>query len=194
MRESELTGREQIRSAYVAKAKIEVEEADALIAAPPGSWEGPLVGTRIVFAVGSPAEGGVLDERVGDAVAKVADALGVAGAVFALSTRPATGVDPDAAVRRVRLLIEALDPPAVIALDPVAAEDLASAFDVQTLREDGPVRAFGRALGNAGDFAAALDDPQAKARAWSSMKGVAALAGLEPKGRLTTPPDMKAKE
>ena len=193
VREPELTTVEQIRSAFLAKAGAEAAAADALMDAPQGAWGGLLVGARIAFVVGVPAGSGVLESRVRDAVEKVAQALGTSGAIFTMSTRPVQGADPEDAAHRARLLIEAVDPPVVIALDPLAAEDIAEAFEVSALRPGGAVRAFGRALGSAGDLAASLDDPKAKARAWSSMKAAAVLGGLDTPGRSTSAPDEKAK-
>ena len=193
MREPQLTNAEQLRAAYLAKATAEIADADAETGAGAGSWAGPLIGARMAFVVGEPQAGGALmNERVADAVTKAAEALGAGAAVFTLLSRPVHGMDAESAARRLRLVLEAVDPPAVVALDPLAATDLAGAFGTRDLPESHPVRAFGRALGSAGDFAASLDDPVAKTRAWSAMKGVAALGGLETKVRSKPASDAKA--
>jgi hypothetical protein len=195
VREPQLTNAQQLRAAYLAKSTAEIADADALVGAPPGSWDGPLIDARIAFVAGEPqARGAVLGERVADAVMKAAEALGAGDAVFAVSSRPVHGIDADAAAKRLRLALETVDPLAVIALDPRAAADLAAAFGTRDLREGSPVRAFGRALGSAGDFASSLDDPAAKARAWSAMKGIASLGGLDAKVRSKPAPEAEASK
>jgi hypothetical protein len=125
----------------------------------------------------------VLHGPVRDAVMRAADALGAGEDVFLVATRPEGATDTEAAARRLRLLIEAADPPVVIALDAEAASDLALAFGTGDLLPGSPVRAYGRALGATEGFTASLDDAAAKRRAWSAMKGVASLGGLVAKAR-----------
>jgi len=192
VRELRLSDADQVRSAYEAKAAAELSDADATTNAPSGSWDGPVLGARIAFLVGrascvSPAASDLLDERTLDAVMKAAEALGAGQDVFLAATRPIETPDGAAVVRRLRLLVEAADPPVVVALDPDAAYDLAAAFEVGELRPASPVYVFGRAIGAVGDFTASLDDPGAKTRAWSAMKAVAALGGLTAKPRPTPP-------
>jgi hypothetical protein len=190
VREPELRGAGAIRAAYEAKAAAELADADALAGAGPGGWEGPLVGARIAFltsrAASRAGDAPLLGVRVADAVAKAASALGAGDDVFVLVTRP---VKASAAVlsRRVRLAVEAADPPAVVALDEAAAADLAAAFGLERLPVGEPVRALGRSVGFVGDFAASLDDESAKARAWSAMKAIAAEAGIKAKERPKQP-------
>jgi hypothetical protein len=182
VREPGLSEADRIRREFEAKAGAELHDADGLVGASVGSWEGPLLGARVAFLVARPSEasgaGALLAEPVRDAVLKAADALGAGEDVFVAVTRPQGVTDTEAAARRLRLLIEAVDPPVVIALDAEAASDLALAFGAGDLRPGHPVRALGRGLGATGDFAASLDDPDAKKRAWSAMKGAAALGGL----------------
>lgn len=186
-----MSGAEALRTAYEAKALAELAEADAVIGAAPGTWDGKVVGARIAFVTSRPAApgtgGGVLDLRTGEAVALGAEALGAGDDVFLLATRSAAKFPREDRARRLRLAVEAVDAPAVIALDADAAQDLAFGFGLGGLQPGAPVRAFGRTLGSAGDFAASLDDPAAKARAWAAMKAVAARAGLKAKGRPKAP-------
>jgi hypothetical protein len=190
VREPELRGAEALQAAYEAKAAAELADADALIGAGPGIWEGPIVGARIAFLTSRAApraEGAsLLGDRVADAISKAASALGAGDGVFVLATRPVK-TSAAAVARRVRLALEAADPLAVVALDERAAADLAAAFGLEPLQPGVPVRAFGRTMGSVGDFAASLDDESAKARAWSAMKAIATRAGLEAKGRQKAP-------
>jgi hypothetical protein len=191
VRDPDLSAADGLRTAYEAKARAELGDADAVVGAAPGSWEGELVGARVAFLAAHPAvpgDGGVLATRVKQAAAKAADALGAGDGIFVIATRPVPVCGADDRARRLRFALEAVDPPAVIALDAESAEDLAAAFGIDALRAGTPVRAFGRALGFVGDFEASLDDPAAKARAWSAMKATASLAGLKAKGRPKAPP------
>ena len=202
MREPDLSSIDSLDAAYESKARAELSDADAMVGAAPGAWDGPAVGARIAFLVAHPAgpePSAILAQRTADAVAAAADALGSAGTVFLLVTRPVRGASAQQQAARVRMALEAVDAPAVIALDAESAEDLAAAFEVDGLRTGAPGRAQGRSLGAAGDFAASLDDPAAKARAWSTMKAVAAQAGLTARGRPKAPsakpgPDPKAAD
>ena len=203
MREPQLSTAGSPRAAYEAKAAAELGDADSLVGLPAGAvgWEGPLVGARIAFCVRTGATGpdsrGLLDARVGDAVSGAAEAFGVPDAVFTLATRPTEPSDSDSGaevrVRRVRLALEAIDPPVVIALDHRAAVDLAAAFGLESLQAGTAVRVGGRALGSVGDFGSSLDDPRAKASAWSAMKATAALGGIDAKGRPKAPLDPASK-
>ncbi len=189
VREPELNGAAELRSAYEAKARAELADADALIGARPGAWDGEVVGPRIAFVVARrSADGsGFVDATTAGALEKAAGALGASGSVFMIASWPVAAATSGPRCARLRLALEAVDAPVVIALDQAGAEDLAAAFDVPELRPGHPVRAFGRHLGAVGDFAASLGDADAKSRAWIGMKSVAAAAGLETKGRPKAP-------
>lgn len=191
MRKPVLSAVEVLEAAYEAKARAELADADAIVSAPVGTWDGPVVGAATAFLVAhpvAPAPAPILAERTADAVARAAEALGAAGRVFVLVTRPGREASAEQRARRVRIAVEAVDAPAVIALDAESAEDLAAAFALNGLRAGTPVRAFGRSLGAVGDFVASLEDDAAKARSWSAMKAIAAQAGLKAKGRPKAPP------
>jgi hypothetical protein len=186
VREPDVSASDRLGAAYEAKARAELADADAVAGAASGSWEGSLVGARIAFLVARrdvPAPGPILADRTAEAMAGAADALGSADATFVLVTRPSLKASAEARARRLRIALEAVDAPAVIALDNESAEDLAAAFELDALRPGTPVRVLGRSLGSVGDFTALLDDSKAKAGAWSAMKAVAAQAGLKAKGR-----------
>lgn len=184
MRKPELSVADTLRVAYEAKALAELADADAVTGAGPGTWDGPVVGAHIAFLTAHPdTAGSILGARTTEAVAKAAGAMGAADAVFVLVTRPTADYAPEAAARRVRMALEAVDAPAVIALDSEGAEDLARAFGLDGLPTGADLRVFGRSLGSVGDFAASLDDAAAKSRAWSTMKKVAAGAGIKAKTR-----------
>ena len=200
MREPEVSSVDKLEAAYAAKARAELADADVVAGVGSDSRDGPVVGARIVFLVAQradPAPAAILGERTAEAVARAAEALGAADATFVLVTRPEAKTSAEARARRVRIALEAVDAPAVIALDAESAEDLACAFELDRLRAGRPVRAMGRSLAFVGEFTASLDDASAKAKAWSAMKSVATQAGLKAKGRPKAPlaeprPDPKA--
>jgi hypothetical protein len=72
----------------------------------------------------------------------------------------------------LELIVEAVDPVLVVALDGDAAQDLAAAFGLPALAPGRPSVARGRTLGAVGGLAASLDDPGAKARVWKHFKAV----------------------
>ena len=190
MREPEVNCVDKLEAAYAAKARAELADADVVGGAGPDSWDGPVVGTRIAFLVAhraAPAPAAILPDRTADAVARAAEALGVADAVFVMVTRPVAGACPEDRARRLRIALESVDAPAVIALDAESAEDLASAFELDLLRPGTPERAMGRSFGFVGEFSVSLDDASAKAKAWSAMKAVAAQAGIAGKRQPPAP-------
>jgi len=187
VREPRLKGAEALRTAYEAKARAELGDADALIRAMPGSWTGPLVGSRIAFVVSEPDASdpaAVLSARTREALMKAAAAMGAAeDEVFLIASRPPGGPNAAHRARRLRLALEAADPAAVAAIDAAAAQDVAAAFEIDPLVAGATVTAGGRTVGWVGEFGASLDDIAAKKRVWSAMKGLAAAAGLQSKGR-----------
>ncbi len=169
---------------YEAKALAELRDADALAGVAEGGWSGdPLGAVAIVVGALQPPGGSILPGDVAEAVDKALAALGFeSGSVFVIASRPAE-VDPAAVAARLRLALEAVDSPFVLALDAGGAQDLAAAFGLKALEAGRPVRSAGRVLGNAGEFARSLGDPRAKGRVWAAMKSAAALAGHRTQAR-----------
>ncbi|HEY5517866.1 MAG TPA: hypothetical protein VIL15_06375 [Coriobacteriia bacterium] len=156
---------------YEAKALAELADADALAGVRAGGWSGDPTGTVALVS------GGVLPDEAAEALDKALAALGFdGGTTFAIASRP-KGARPQAVPARLRLALEAVDVPLVLAVDPQGAIDLASAFGVERLDPGRPVRSVGRVLGSVGDFAASLPDPKLKARSWAAIRAVAAAAG-----------------
>jgi hypothetical protein len=171
-----------IGGAWVAKARAELESADALIA-----------GTHLISSDGSPVaptflvkgepgpgdlESGVaLGGEDGVAARKALEALGHdPDVVFSTLSRPWRADrgdrDPGDFVRRLALQIEAVDPSVIVALDGVAARDLGSATGL----DDIP---FGRAIGWRGRTLVAVDglerslsEPELKRAVWTQFRAV----------------------
>ena len=166
---------------YEAKALAELGDANALAGVAAGGWSGDSLGT-VALVVSTDAstgdtEDGILPADVHEAAGKALAALGFEeDSAFVIASRP-RGAETDALAARLRLALEAVDAPLVLALDPLAADDLAAAFGLHGLEPGKPVRAAGRVLGSTGDFAASLGDPRAKGRVWAAMRSVAAAAG-----------------
>lgn len=168
-----------ISRAQAAKARAELAEADRILGGPPVSgWGDPL--GRVVIVKGGPgaedvAAGRALAGPDGEAASKALEALGRdPSAMWATCSRPAP-CDDEAAARRLELVIEAVDPAFVLALDVVAAADLAVAMHVAPLQHGRPVTVRGRVLGSVDDLAGSLSDRAAKARVWRQMRAVFAV-------------------
>jgi hypothetical protein len=163
---------------YASKVKAELKLADAALGVPfriDGTGE-MLASVVLVKGVPDAAERAAhhaLAGPDGDAAAKALQALGYeAGDAWAVVSRPAEAPAP-ARARRLELIVEAVDPRLVFALDDEAAEDLAAAFGLTSLPAGRPVTARGRTIGAVGGLAASLGDAAAKARVWQRFKAVA---------------------
>lgn len=163
---------------YAAKAKAELKRADEVLGVPV-----PIVGAgevlaSVVLVKGVPDAADRAARRAlagpdGEAAGKALEALGfAAGDAWAVCSRPVDAPAP-ARARRLALIVEAVDPKLVVALDDDAAEDIAAAFGLKALPAGQPMTARGRTLGGVGGLAASLDDPAAKARVWRRFKAVA---------------------
>ena len=166
---------------YEAKALVELADANALAGVAAGGWSGDPLGA-VALVVGTETstdndESGILPAGLHEAAGKALGALGFEeGSAFEIASRPREA-EPGARAARLRLALEAVDATLVLALDPLAADDLAAAFGLHGLEPGKPVRAAGRVLGSTGDFAASLGDVRAKGRVWAAMRSVAAAAG-----------------
>lgn len=170
---------QRIRAVHEARARAELAEADT---ACPGAdsvpWSGDLLAdVMLLKGLPGPAEaagGCALDGVDGEAASKALEALGWRpGYVFRALSCPQDALDPARCARRVRLMVEAVDPRVVVALDERAAADLARAFEVAALRPGTHVMAMGRRLVAIRDFEASLGDQSRKKVAWRQFREAA---------------------
>ena len=169
------------------KAEAEVAAADGLV---PGAVRVRPVGdvlADVVLVKGEPAEadraaGTVLAGADGEAATKALDALGLSARRFAVCSRPGRS---SAAVRtqRLALIIEAVDPEVVIALDSVAAADVAAALGSPTLASGRPLRLRGRTVLRLDGLEASLGDEKMKRRVWRQLQTLAPSASEAHSGR-----------
>lgn len=164
----------EIRRLYERKVADELAKADAIV---PGSdlihWRGDLLATVAVLkGAPGPSEacgGAAVSGADGTAAVAGLEALGHdPSAIFYALTRPVDGSRGDL-VLRVRLLVEAIDAPLVLALDPLAASDIAEAFALAPLRPGETVQSGGRSFVALDGLEAALADDTAKKRVWRQM-------------------------
>lgn len=113
-------------------------------------------------------KGSALAGEDGEALCKALDALGWGGPPYALCLRDA---DPALSAESLALVVEAVDPDLVIALDGHAASDIAAALGV-TLIAGEPAHVRGRLVLAIDDFVASLGDEVKKRRVWSQLKSV----------------------
>jgi len=107
----------------------------------------------------------------GDAIGKALDALELPPSRCAVCSRVGRA-QAAACVRRLRLIVEAVDPRVVIALDPQAAADLAAAFGIEPLEPGCVTRVLGRDVLATDDFAGSLGDDSAKRRVWDQLRAL----------------------
>lgn len=157
------------------KAAAEVAAAEAL--APGGvAGDGPTP-ADVLLLKGSPSEADLAAGKAmagvdGEASAKALAAMGWEGAAYRACTRP-DGTWDAPRVARLRLLVEAIDPDLVLALDTDAARDLAEALGTPPLGFGRPMHVGGRSLLAVDGFEASLSDQRRKRRVWSQMKKAA---------------------
>jgi hypothetical protein len=166
----------EIRALHEARARAELAAADALA---PGSdavaWRGALMAdVAVVKGLPGPAEasgGAAMSGADGEAVVKALDALGWSGEnVFFTLSRSEPGLEGPAAADRIRRQIEAVDPRLVIALDDLAAADVAEGFGVAVPRCGEAARVLGRTIVAVDGFEASLGDPVRKRRVWRQLQ------------------------
>ncbi|MHB1135416.1 MAG: uracil-DNA glycosylase family protein [Coriobacteriia bacterium] len=107
----------------------------------------------------------------GEAADKALDALGLPATRFAFCTR-ASGVGPDERAARIRMLVEAVDPSVVIALDPLAAQDLTLAVGIDPPVAGTIVTWRGRTIAAIDGLEASLTDDSLKRRVWRQLKAL----------------------
>lgn len=166
----------RIRTLHEARARAELAAADALA---PGSdavaSRGALLAdVAVVKGLPGPAEasgGAALSGADGEAAEKALVALGhSAGGVFYALSRPEPGIDAERRTARLRLLLEAVDPGVVLALDAEAAADVAAAFGIPVPRFGEQVAVLGRRVVAVDGLEASLADTALKARVWRQLK------------------------
>ncbi|MHB8706630.1 MAG: hypothetical protein ACYC77_08955 [Coriobacteriia bacterium] len=168
---------ESVPATFVGKARAELAQADALVpgASRIASAGGPFAAVALVK--GEPGEGDRSSGRAlggedRDAAARAIAALGYDGPLFAMVSRPVEAADLDAVARRVRLQIEAVEAEIVIALDAIAALDVAAAFGLPVLGFGQPAVLPGRVLLAVDGLEASLTDDDRKRAVWEQFKSV----------------------
>ena len=176
-------GQDALIALIQAKALAELGDAAGLLGSP-RPWRGEPFSALAFVVSGLSEEAGAAEPlrgAPGEAADKAAAALGVDPAnVFVVASRRGGASDEERS-HGLALAIEAADPRVVIALDGLAAADLAAAFGAEPMDVGVPVRALGRVLGWAGEFAESLAGTAAKAPVWNAMKTIAAEGGLQAK-------------
>ena len=136
----------------------------------------PLARVLLVKGEPGPAESGggeAFAGADGDAVRKALEALGHdASSVFYTLTRPWQDGDDDAIARRVRRIVEAIDPAWVLCADPVAGADVAQAFETSDLARGEATSVMGRSVVVLSGLEASLADEALKRRVWTELKAM----------------------
>jgi hypothetical protein len=170
---------EKLRALHEARVRAELAAADVLApgsdrVSPRGALMAQVVAVKGLPGPAEATGGAAMSGADGTALAKALEALGwdPRGVFYTLS-RPEPAIEPARRAERLRVQIESVDPAAVVALDPEAAEDLVEAFGCEPLRPGAtPLRVLGRHLVAVDGFEAALADPKAKQRVWAQLKSL----------------------
>ena len=168
-----------LRDLYDAKATAEISRAERLVEGSDivPSTGNPLARTMLIKGRIGPAEengGAALSGEDGVAARKALEALDIDPRdVFAIVSRPIPDPDPDSVARRLRRLVEAVDPTIVIALDAQAAADLAAAFALGNLSFGKPVTVSGRRLLAVDGLEGSLGDESRKRKIWKQFRTLA---------------------
>jgi hypothetical protein len=163
---------------FSAKAGAEIELADRLMADAglPNSTGSLFADVLLVKALPGPAEtagGDAISGPDGTAAEKALVALGLeAESVFKVMSRSVPG-DDERVSERLRLIVEAVDPDAVIALDRVAGSDVARALGIVCPEPGVPAMVRGRALLVLDGLEDSLADEALKRRVWGQFKRLA---------------------
>jgi len=177
---ADITGEaKRLDALFRAKAQAEIAAAEA-VAGDNGSVRGQgdeLADVLLVKGEPGPGDldaGRALAGADGEAAGKALDALGVASERFAFCTRSADL--PEAArLERARLMVEAVDPRIVVALDPLAAEDILDAYGCEAVPPGTLTYVQGRAFVALEGLEASLSDEALKRRVWRQLKALGPL-------------------
>ena len=167
---------------YHTKAVAELGCADRLV---PGSdlirWRGqPIAQVAVVKGMRGPAEASgnaAVSGADGQALERALAALGFdVEQVFYTLSAAVPDANPADRAARIRLVLEAVDAPLVIALDECAAGDIARALSAQAPKPGVLAPMFGRHVLVLSGFEASLSDEKAKRRVWKELRAASVLA------------------
>ncbi|MDO9557926.1 MAG: hypothetical protein Q7J82_10200 [Coriobacteriia bacterium] len=161
------------RLARLVSQKTEAELRAVLPAgrvAPTGTAPADVLLIKGVAGAQDVSLGTALAGEDGEAAHKALSALGWDTSSFAICTREGETVvlGPES----LAVVVEAVDPDLVLALDGVAAADVGTALGIETLRAGEPVRVAGRIVLAIDGLEASLVDEDGKLRVWRQLKSV----------------------
>ncbi len=165
-----------LRRLHEARVLAELASADALC---PGSdviAHSGDIAARVVAVKGLPgpaeaAGGPALSGPDGEALKKALSSLGWdSDQVFFTLSRPVEGCDAANLARRLRGIVEAVDPELVVLLDNDAAHDFAAGYAVGELRFGVETRVLGRRVVALDGLERSLTSEQEKRRVWAQLR------------------------
>jgi hypothetical protein len=167
----------RVRAVADARVRAEIAEADALVGEGLVRCGGDQYAVvMLVKGRAGPAEhagGEAISGPDGRAAASALKALGFdAQSVFRVLSRSLERDDSAEAAKRLRWLIEAVDPVVVVALDTAASQDCARAMGTEPLVAGNVRVSRGRRLLYVDGLEGSLADPALKRRVWSQFKGL----------------------
>jgi len=171
-------GRTDLEALYREKARAEIALAEALVPGDAVRGSGDEL-ADVLLVKGEPGDedrsaGMALAGADGEASNKALDALCMSPARYAVCSRGGDA-EPAAYVRRLRLIVEAVDPRIILALDAEAAADLAGALSSVMPPPGELARIDGRDVLVVDDFAGSLDDERRKRLVWRQLQALRPL-------------------
>lgn len=164
----------RVDALYREKVRAEIAAAEALAPGGPAVSSGGDELADVLLLKGEPgtgerAHGRALAGDDGVAIGKALDALGLPEERFAACTRVGSA-GAEGRGHRLQLLVEAVDPAVIIALDAVAADDVSAALGGPPLSAGTPMQVQGRTVLALDDFEGSLGDEERKRCAWRQLK------------------------
>lgn len=165
----------RLDAVYRAKARAEVAAAEALVPGGVVRGQGNVL-AEVLLVKGEPGPGDLAAGRAlagedGAAIGKALDALALPKERFAFCTRVGETGSPER-IRRVRQLVEAIDPRVVVLLDAGAAEDFGAAYGQPAPTVGVVASVLGRAVLALDGFEASLADEPRKRRVWRQLRAL----------------------
>lgn len=166
----------QLRRLHVARVDAELAAADALCPGSDVSGHSGEVAARVMVVKGLPgpaeaAGGEALSGPDGDAIRKALSTLGwAADDVFCALSGPVPQCSDDKRARRLRAIVEAVDPELVVLLDAEAAADFSAGYGVEPLGFGVETRVAGRRVVAVDGMERSLGDDRAKRRVWNQLR------------------------
>lgn len=166
----------ELRGLHAARTAAEMATADRLCPGSDVNGHGGEATARVLVIKGLPgpteAAGGVaLSGPDGDAVRKALSTLGWSSDdVFCALSAAIPECSDDKRARRLRAIVETVDPELVLLLDEVAGADFSLGYEIDPVTFGEEMRVHGRRVVAVDGLERSLGDEQSKRRVWNQLR------------------------